>query len=292
MINIFFVPGMFGTTLEYVLSNYTYEHTPIDATICSDGSMHSVSKQAHLVDPDTIKNFVGNTHHTSITTPMYPFNEWKLPEILENFKVLDLDYNILIYADSLRDAEINLLFQYHKVAYGEISKNGLMIFGGDHNSHNIVNWNPNYTSWQQMQPWEWREWLSLFYVNWVKEWQESCDQVPGYFLKIKNTNMLFNTEKTIVQLIDFCKLTAKPGLAEFVQEWQSRQQYIVDEFELLDQIVTQTVDNQEFSWQPISIVAEAILQQRLRAAGYEIRCDGLNTFPTDAKTLYNLLEPV
>lgn len=292
MINIFFVPGMFGSTIEYVLSRYTHEHTSIDAVICEDGSMHSFNKQAHLVNPDTTKNFLGNKHQYNITTPMYPFNEWKLPEILKNFKVSDSDYNILVYADSLRDAEINLLFQYYKVAYGTTSKKGLKIFGGDHNSHNIINWNPNYISWQQMQPWEWREWLSLFYVGWIKEWQEPRDQVPDYFLKIKNTELLFDTESTLTELFEFCKLTVRSGLAEFVQEWQSRQQYIVDKFEFLDQIMIYTVSNQEFSWAPVNIVAEAIVQQRLRAAGYEIRCNGLNTFPTDAKTLYNLLEQV
>ena len=222
---------------------------------------------------------------------MYPFKQQHLPEILEHFGPMKHYKNLLFYSDSLTASELNLLFQYHKIASGTKSKRGLEIFSSD-NLHNIVNWNTTYTIWQQMQIWEWREWFSLFYVEWVKEWQESVTQVPEYFFKVKNTELLFDTKLTWYKIIDFCKLTAKPGLAEFVQEWQSRQQYIVDEFELLDQIVTHTVTNQAFSWQPINIVAEAIVQQRLRAAGYEIRCDGLNTFPTDAKTLYNLLEPV
>ena len=292
MISVFFVPGMFGSTVEYILSNYTHEHTPVDSCILQDGSMHSFNKQAHLVDPDTVKNFIINKHSFTITTPMYPFNEWKLPEILENINVTDSDRNILIYADSLRDAELNLLFRYHKIAFGEKLKKGLMIFGGDHNACNIVNWNSNYTSWQQMQSWEWREWFSLFYVNWVQEWQESVDRVPEYFLKIKNTDLLFDTKNTVNCIIEFCKLTVKPGLDQFVNEWQSKQQYIVDEFQLLDQIIDSTITQQALTWQPINIVAEAIVQQRLRSKGYEIRCDGLNTFPTDSQTLYNLLEKV
>ncbi len=282
---------MFGSTIEYVLSNYTQEHTPVDATICKDGSLHSYSKQLHLTNLDSVIRLVRDNTACKIITPIYPFKHQHLPEILTNFKCTDSDNNVLMHADSLESAELNLLFQYHKIAFGSHAQLGLAIFNGS-NEHNIVNWNADYTAWNQMSTWQWREWFSLFYVGWVKEWQESRDQVPLYFLKIKNTDLLFDTESTLTKLIDFCKLTAKPGLAEFVQEWQSRQQYIVDEFELLDQIVTHTVTNQAFSWQPINIVAEAIVQQRLRAAGYEIRCDGLNTFPTDAKTLYNLLEPV
>jgi hypothetical protein len=254
--------------------------------------MHSFNKQAHLVDPESVKNFIINTGSSTITTPMYPFNKWKLPEILENINVTDSNHNILIYANSLIDSELNLLFQYHKIAFGEKSKKGLMIFGGDHNACDIVNWNSSYTSWQQMQPWEWREWLSLFYVNWVQEWQKSVDQTPEYFLKIKNTDLLFDTENSVKQIIDFCGLTVKLGLDQFVDEWQSKQQYIVDEFKLLDQIIDSTITQQALTWQPINIVAEAIVQQRLRAKGYEIKCDGLNTFPTDSTTLYNLLEKV
>jgi hypothetical protein len=291
MINVFFVPGMFGTTIEYVLSNYTHEHTPIDATISRDGSMHSYKKQAHLNNIDLVNQFVNNTKTCNITTPQYPFDNYHLSEILISIGVSELDKNILVYADSLLSAELNMLFQYHKIAFGTNLQLGLKIFSGS-NTHNIVNWNADYITWEQMKPWEWREWFSLFYVAWIQEWQQSRDQVPEYFLKIKNTDVLFDTENTIVQLFKFCSLTVKPGLAEFVQEWQSKQQYILDEFKLLDQIIDSTITQQTLTWQPINIVSEAIVQQRLRAKGYEIKCDGLNTFPTDSQTLYNLLEKV
>jgi len=101
---------------------------------------------------------------------------------------------------------------------------------------------------------------------------------------------LFDTENTINCIIEFCGLTIKPELDQFINNWLGKQQYIVDEFELLDQIIDSTITQRPLTWQPISIVAEAIVQQRLRAVGYEMRCDGLDTFPTDSRTLYNLLE--
>jgi hypothetical protein len=289
MINVFFVPGMFGTTLEYVLSNYTYEHTPIFAEICSDGSMHSYKKQAHFTDYTGLSNFVKNKQSYKISTPIYPFRDLHLPEILINFNLNNSDQNLLIHADSLSASELNILFQYYKLSIGAISQAGLDIFSNN-KSYDFRKWNPDYVSWKEMQSWQWREWFSLFYPNWVKEWQESVDQVPEYFLKIKNTDLLFDTKNTIDCIIDFCKLTVKPELDEFVQKWQSKQQYIVDEYRLLCRIIDCTITQQPFNWQPISIVAEAIVQQRLRSKGYEIRCDGLNTFPTDSETLYNLLD--
>jgi hypothetical protein len=253
--------------------------------------MHSYKKQAHINDSKMLFNFVTNSQTCKITTPIYPFKQLHFPEILLNFNLSKSDQNVLIYADSLSASEFNLLFQYYKIASGSNLKMGLDVFSGE-NHHNIVNWNSDYTSWDQMQIWEWREWFSLFYVRWVQEWQQSHDQVPEYFLKIKNTDLLFDTKNTVNCIIEFCKLTVKPGLDQFVNEWQSKQQYIVDEFKLLDQIIDSTITQQALTWQPINIVAEAIVQQRLRSKGYEIRCDGLNTFPTDSQTLYNLLEKV
>jgi hypothetical protein len=290
MINIFFVPGMFGSSLEFVLRSYTNEHVPVVTEIDEDGSMHSFKKECHPLSLNEVDQFRDKLTNNSITTQTYPFRHAHLDEILESY---DLDktgtYNILIYADSTKSAELNLLFQYYKIAAGSKIRLGLDIFCGD-NAHNIMQWNKNYSHWDQMRPWELREWFSLFYVQWVQEWVNSIEHVNSTFLKIKNTDILFDTKNIFLKIIDFCNLTLSKNLDSFVHEWITKQQYIVTEFNLLDQIVEHTINNQEFFWSPISIISEAIIQQRLRNTGYEIRCDGLDIFPTDSKTLYSLLE--
>jgi hypothetical protein len=185
-----------------------------------------------------------------------------------------------------------LLFKYHKVCAGEVVSIGLDIIVGD-NRHNIVNWNKNYTHWEQMKPWELREWLSIFYPGPAHELTDVQYQVVGNdWLKITNTDILYNTKESLLRIINHCGLTNNRDLTEFVTKWQKAQQYIVDEFNLLDQIVNHTIANQPLEWQPINIVAEAIVQQRLRARGYEIRCDGLDIFPTSAIMFNTLLEKV
>jgi len=57
----------------------------------------------------------------SITTPIYPFKQLHLLEILEKYKQhTDIsstsDSYILLYANDTRAAELNMLFQYHKIA--------------------------------------------------------------------------------------------------------------------------------------------------------------------------------
>jgi hypothetical protein len=290
MIHIFFVPGMFGSTVEYVLRSFTLDYEPIDGRLLSDGSMHSFQKEFHPLDIFEIKNFKGY-HQDLITTPIYPFKQTHLPEILNNFKLLLLNSRpLLIYADSIRSAELNLLFQYHKIATGSLRR-GLGIFCGE-NAHNIVNWNANYKSWQEMEAWELREWFSLFYNTWVNEWIDSCNQVPNNFLKILNTDLLLNTKDTLLKIIDFCNLTLNPSanFDQFVTEWQNKQNYVVEEFNLLDQILENSLNKIDYDWKDLNIIAESIIQQRLRTIGYEIRCDGLNIFPTNSISLYNLLE--
>lgn len=296
MIHVLFVPGMFGTTVEYVLRSFTKEYVSLDKVpVCNDGSMHNFGKELHPLQRETIAEFFNTLQSDSITTPIYPFPNDGLTDIIDAIKQYsssyDTDKRVLIHASSLQGAELNVLFQYHKIAFGEKINLGLTIFCNN-NSHNVIKWNPDYTSWKDMQPWELREWFSLFYVEWVQEWINSQNQVEDAVLKIDHRDILDNFLPTMSTIIKHCGLTETSELEDFAREWRSKQQYIVDEYNLLAQIVDSSINCQLLSWEPINVIAEAIVQQRLRALGYEIRCDGLNTFPTDSKTLYNLLEKV
>jgi hypothetical protein len=296
MIHVFFVPGMFGSTVEYVIRSHTQEYSPVSANIQDDGSMHSYKKQAHLLSHESIEDFFKNTSlhkEHSITTPIYPFNEIGLPAILDVYKnyTKPADKYILIYATDLHSAELNLLFMYYKIVNRKVSPNGLGLICGN-NQHNIINWNLSYRHWSEMKIWELREWISLFYLGWVQSWIDSKSQVESEFLKLTNHDILHNTKESLLKIIDHCGLTNTKDLTEFVSDWQQAQQYIVDEFELLNQIVDCAIASKPLQWQPINIIAEAIVQQRLRAKGYEIRCDGLDKFPTDAIMFNTLLEKV
>ena len=293
MIHIFFVTGMFGSTIEYMLRSFTKEYTPITCEILSDGSMHAYDKEFHPATVNKLSEFFTGADHTTISTPYYPFKNKHLTEILNSYKpYLTNNYSILLYADSIQSAEINLLFKYYKIAFGTKINIGFEIFCGN-NVKNIIKWNNTYRHWSEMQRWELREWVSLFYSTWVQEWINSKDQVPATFLKIKNTDMLFNTKNTFLKIIKFCNLTVANDnnqLDNFISEGAKKQTYIIKEFNTLNQIIENSINNLEFNWGELNVISEAIIQQRLRTLGYEIRCNNLNIFPTDAKTLYSLLE--
>lgn len=281
---------MFGSSIEYVIRTYTNEYKPVSAEIMPNGSMHSYNKQFHWVSVDDVRKSYDQLHHErSVSTIIYPHNNHHLPEIVDSITPLvsATDKKILVYANDTSMAEINLLFQYHKI----VSDRGLSIFFGSVDSL-YKQWNPEYTSWQDMQHWELREWFSIFYSGWIQEWTESQHQVDDTFLKISNQDILDHTEESFYKIIDHCNLTPKSGIAEFATKWRTAQQYVIDEYLLIQQVLETTLANEYFSWHSLNLVSEAILQQRLRSRGYEIQCDSLNTFPTDSKTLYKLLEKV
>ena len=290
MIHIFFVPGMFGSTIEYVLRNHTSKFTPISAEILKDGSMHSFMKELHTGTLSELRDKITRTPNASIFTPIYPFLDAHLPEILAEVALFMSanDKFVLVHAPDTRAAELTMLFQYRKIATGSYNMS-IDIFCGN-NQANIVNWNKDYKSWRDMQSWELREWLSIFYTQWVTEWTNSSSLIDDKFLVISNLSLLNDPARTWRQILSHCGLTESAEVDTFAAKWKAAQQYIVDEFELLDSIIDSTLSQIDFSWGSVSILAEAIIQKRLRDLGYEIKCYNLNKFPNNSKSLYSLLE--
>tara|TARA_R110000822_G_scaffold265793_1_gene389715 strand:+ start:903 stop:1781 length:879 start_codon:yes stop_codon:yes gene_type:complete len=292
MINIFFVPGMFGTTLEYILRNYTVEFDSVQGSVLEDGSMHTFAKEFHPCALQDLEQFRSDI---KISTPIYPFPSEDLAEIIKLWPGdLNTSKNIFVHAVSIDYAEMNMLFQYYKIAKGKLNL-GLEIFCSN-NKDNILNWNNAHTHWSQMHPWELREWISLFYPVWLQKWidiDSSIATVPNK-LTVSNTDILSDIEAQFVKIAEFCNLTVSGSYKEFFIEWTNKQQYIIDEFELIDKIINCTLSEDSFEWdsEDICFLSEAIIQRKLRDNGYELKCFDLNTFPNSSKALYNILEKV
>jgi len=283
-IAIYYVPGMFGSTLEYIIRRFSTEYNIEQCNVLKNGSMHGFTKECHLSETNDIINFQG---HRNILTPTYPHRNQSLSDMVSILNDRLHSKNIYVYANNFRDAEINMLFQFYKISESGI---GLGIFFDDL-TDNIKNWNLEYNHWSDMQHWELRELFSLFYSDWINEWINSINQINDESLKITNHDILHNTKEITIKLFDYLKLTLtnEHELTEFINEWKSKQLYIQKEYYLLDSIILNTLQNVDYSWKKLSLISEAIIQNRLRIIGYEIKCDGLNDFPTDSKLLYNLL---
>lgn len=294
MIFIYYVPGSFGSTVEYILKSFTEEYNLDDVEISRDGSMHGFDKSNHLYNDSSYIDFFNNLPRdsTGIVTPIYPTKHSKqLPELLSitNKYICDADKLVLIYVPTEDYLELNQLFQYHKIINGSVHNYRISEFLFGNSTKNITQWNPQYRTISNMQSWELREWQSLIEHSHLLD---APNQVTDNFLKITTEEILNNTTKTFEKIINWCGLTRNAkSLENFASKWREKQQYVLDEQKLIIDIVNATINNISMPIpKDLNIIAQAIIQKRLRKAGYELKCDGLNDFPTDTAKLYTLLD--
>ena len=304
MIFLFFVPGMFGHTTELVIRKFSNEYnkikdstfqssildTPVTSLIQEDGSLHSFRLEMHDIDYNNIPTPKSN----SIITPIYPGEFLELEEIADKFSNFDQYHNsprIVMYADSLEAAEFNMLVQWKKVV--PLLHCGEKIMFENFNN-NINQWNKNYTSFKDAQRWEIREWFSLSYPKWVSKWMYSHKPLDSTYLKISNNDYLNTTQDCFKKIFDYCNLTFDQSLAaeynDFINVWQSAQQPIVNEYTIVNNIVDAVIKKYEYNWNDLNIIQESIVQKKLKDHGLELKCWGLNTFPTNTAQLNNYLE--
>lgn len=311
MIHILFVPGTFGSTIHYILMQYNtkYKHLKIEGSdnfsnfILTDGSMHTFYKTGHYIFKRELDNFFINqsTSTIEITTPTYPMEDATPDEIIKLFeKNSPHDKYIFVYMDSLEYGEINLLARYYKIAnsnfHGSVDYTPIeYVVGIDdiHKKVDMTKWNTSYTHWRQMQLWELREWVSIFYVESIQEWIDAKQYVKYDWLTVSTRDILDRTEETFLKIINYSgkfDSTASEEFTNFISYWREKQQYLLDEYRIINNIVDSTISNIPYTWKTLNLIAEAIIQRKLRSHGYDIKCFDLNVFPTNSQDLFNLLE--
>jgi len=296
MIHILFVGGSFGSMLEWGIRNYTGHYNAVDTAMTEDGSMHNFDKMYHPFDDSdydahAVLDKIVNLPKDSIITATYPNAKISIQEIIEFFKQpeFEKDTVINVTVPNIDVAEKILLMNYHKLVVG-------LGYGFDYfclkHERNIINWNTNYKNWRDMQTWEFREWISLFYHEYVQEWIDAQQYCDPSWVKINPINIVRFYDEVIATVISYSRLTYADNLDADVkvQEWCSKQEEIFQEHEQAKLIVDKTISNEYMEWLPMNVMAEAIIQKRLRDRGYELRCFDLNTFPSNTNDLRNLID--
>lgn len=277
MIVILFPAGGFGSTVEYSIRQFSNELTSMNATVLDDGSMHSFKKEFHPTDFNSYKQIDHKNH--SIITPTYPGHDYESPtDSINEFKkhINPLQKVVLIYFSTTEMAERNIFFCYYKINefLSTIMKDKQLA------------WNPAYSSYKDMQSFELREALS-FYVDQEKEYLKVINVINKNWLSITPDDLLYDFKNTILKIINYSELTVdtSKSIDKFYIEWFQKQQYILNEYATIVNIMDNFKSNSDFSWNKLSIVGEAIVQSRLRKQGLEILCYNLNQFPTDIYSL-------
>lgn len=295
MIQIIFVPGTFGSAVEQYIRYFT-ENPSIDTfKIADDGSTHIYTLPYHFTCNNELIDFseyYKNLKSEEIVSSIYPMSDLCSDEVLKFFadKKFLHDKKILITINSPEDAELVLLFQYYKQANGIIQKQTNSLFLHRLESH-LEELGNNYKTIEDVPIWASREWFSLYYPGMVNTWIKTNSDLSNS-MTVNFTDILYDTVETLKKIINFCnkKLVKEQELISTSVYWHNKQQYVIGEYLLLEKIINSTINEIPLNWQELNLVSEAIIQARLRKLGFEIKCYGLNKFPTDSLTLGKLLE--
>ena len=114
------------------------------------------------------------------------------------------------------------------------------------------------------------------------------------FVLVKD--LLYDFENCIMRIKTFGNLIFKRDIAELLpyhQKMLELQKFQMQDT-LCDTIVNSTIQAVLFDWAKfdIPLISQSWIQWRLRNLGYEIKCHGLDLFPTNSVQLKELLYPI
>jgi hypothetical protein len=302
MIHILFVPGSFGSTINLVAQSFCKNiESPalsLEESILSDGSAHGFYKEGHWCTKELFANFLEERidQDIKISTPTYPYNGMTVQEIFSQYQnKRPYDKVVIIYIKDMNYAELNLLAQYYKISAGSLSRGLEYTFYDEGLLADIKKWNKEYNSFNDMRPWELREFFSLYYTDCVKDWLNAQLLAPSNWLKISTYDLLNNSRETfkkVCNFIDEFDNSKEIEFNKFSDTWLEKQRYLIKELELVNKIVDYTTNQKITSWtsSQLCLLSEAMIQKKLRDNGYDLKCYGLDTFPTDSIQLYRLME--
>ena len=286
MISVLFPAGGFGSTIEYCIRRFSKEFATIDATVADDGSMHTFCKIHHPLRMIEINEMLAAD--ADIATITYP-NLDKLPpsETLKIFKQLRVDMESVVFVamPEIRQVLRNQLFVFNKILLNPAFVSKLF-----DNSTRFNQWNPQYTSVDDMERWEQREMLSLEFQD-LSATCVAAELADDRWCTITPDELLTDFAQTIKKIITYLHLTLvnEGDLEEFASVWIKKQQYILDQYQLIENIVDHTINSASpcLMWEPLDLVNEALIQSMLRNQGFDLLCHGLNDFPLDSNSLRN-----
>jgi hypothetical protein len=101
-----------------------------------------------------------------------------------------------------------------------------------------------------------------------------------------------NTVTKLLQQLDL-PLVHSNQFDRISKEWLSKEHFTNIDY-LCQDIVTATLEGSDVSWHAdqLTIIDEAFIQFQLRSKNFEMRCYGVDTFPTNSVQLKELLYPV
>ena len=280
---------MYGTFLHWALS-YFSGLTDLTSPHTNLGNSH-LFRGLHLININGWREYVNNTHQYSKLVRLHPRTSEEESVVKTINEVLEsVNRAIVIY-----HAEDYLLLALNN-KFEKIWAHGWLVEWQADFVDNLLNWNKSNLN--EMEPWELREFLSLYIYqqhNSETKYKDMCTYVNPKVYKIDIHDLINNYKDTIINLLCYCKLPLiRNNFDEVCQEWIALQKHI-EKDKIVNTIVDSIINNYTFTWadQNLTLVDEAIVQMRLRELHkLDLLCYNLNVFPTNTNNLRKLLVDV
>lgn len=268
MIKVLFPPGCYGTYMTRCIYNYTNLRVEDfkDFSFSADGSSHQHRQHA-------IAKTVINQGHLGYI---------KINENDRIVKILPLTgHRLDYYNNQFFKQQQGQLIRYITTQLSPQSiKNKLEMF-----------WNYSGNLDDQTPRWILREWCSL----WINDVLTSSYDATGYDTLESEVQLstqdifenFLNIFNEVVSRLNLDITVPVETITEKHKQFLSLQKYHNSQNKC-DQYVNDILLGNEKQMLLLSIFDEAYIQHSLRAHGLEIRCDGLNVFPTTTQDLKSL----
>jgi len=158
----------------------------------------------------------------------------------------------------------------------------------------INNYKNSFGATDPIPQWQLREMISYFhesYQFYISDLYQPVDSQQVVNVPVRE--LVDNFESTLTGLFDQLdiQMVRQERISDVKHKWLSLQKFVnIDH--VCQQIIIAVVNGQHLEWEDLSIFDEAWLQWQLRNNKLEIRCDGLDKFPTNSLQLRELLYPV
>jgi hypothetical protein len=281
--------GTYGTYLEWCLTSLTSTDQLI-SPFSALGSSHSFEKK--IVDFDNILEFL-STNQSEKFIRFHPKTQQQhlVSNRLDQTCAM-VQHMIYIYPD--RDSVLLTINNFFTKVFQE--EWWTFQFLSNIDPLKIYqNWPvTSGTAIQDIPDWIQREFLSLYFMPaWYNqvEWYHPDRWQNPKCCTITVGDLLNNFEETLQKIKVFCNLEyVRPvqDLLPFHEQNLKNQKYLHHDA-LCTNIIQAVINNQNLSWEPLSLPSEAWIQWQLRNLGYEIQCHALDKFPTNSVHLHELL---
>lgn len=161
----------------------------------------------------------------------------------------------------------------------------------DHKTKLLTQWPQEYDDNGILDKWIIREFLSQVIDPATEAAGIKQYHLPSAVLSIEISELRDNFKETILKILDHFNLKVDRTDVDYeylYREWIKRQPHAYKD-KLIHNIIDSTINDNLLEWEELTIIDESLIQYLLREQGYEIKCHGLNEFPTNSKHLRELI---